>query len=201
MNMLRTFWLVAGTALAGAAAVAPGHSQAVAAAADAKTPSVVFLIRHAEKPTDDKDPNLAPRGVERAEALPELFVQMKGAPPPRLPRPDFLFASDASKHSNRPMETILPLSQVLHEKIDHDYVDLETGPVAKRILSGKYAGKVVLVSWHHGELKQLAEALGVTGVHKWSPDVFDKIWKITWVDGQAQLTELPEHLLPGDSEQ
>jgi hypothetical protein len=184
-------------------AVAPAPSQApvaaqepAASAAASKAPAIVLIMRHAEKPTDDKDPNLAPQGYRRAQALASLFT----GPQPRLPRPQFLFASDASKHSNRPVETILPLSQALQERINHDYVDLETGPIAKQILSGKYAGKVVLICWHHGEIPHLAQALGVTDApHKWDPDVFDQVWEIRWMEGQPQFHVVEEQLLPGDT--
>jgi hypothetical protein len=166
-----------------------------AAARPGKAPAVVLIMRHAEKPTDDKDPNLAPQGFRRAQALPSLF----SGPQPRLPRPDFLFASDASKHSNRPMETIAPLAQALHERINHDYLDLETGPIAKQVLNGKYAGKVVLICWHHGEIPHLAQAFGVTDApRKWDPDVFDQVWEIQWTGSQPHVTAVDEHLLPGD---
>jgi hypothetical protein len=105
-----------------------------------------------------------------------------------------------AKHSNRPLETIAPTAQALDEKINHDYVDIETGPVAKKIMSGKYAGKVVLVCWHHGEIPHLAEAFGVTNVPRhWDPNVYDQVWEIRWVNGQAQLSIVQEHLLPGDA--
>jgi hypothetical protein len=173
-------------------------------AADLATsaPKVIYLMRHAEKPTDDKDPNLAPQGFKRAQALAYLFVAMPGRTTlPPLLRPDVLFASAPSKHSNRPILTITPLAQLLHEHIDADYMDLEAGPLAKQVLSGKYAGKVVLISWHHGQIPQVAKALGVDDApKKWDPDVFDQIWKIEYIDGKAQMSVVHEHLLPGDSQ-
>jgi hypothetical protein len=161
-----------------------------------KAPAVIFLMRHAEKPIGEgKDPNLSPQGFQRAQALPSLFVHGP------LPRPDAIFATAPSKGSNRPAETIAPLAKALDLKINMDYEDIEAGPLAKRILSGKYAGKVVVIAWHHGEIPNVARALGVTDPpKKWNPDVFDQIWKIQYVDGNAQLTVIPEHLLPGDSQ-
>jgi len=166
-----------------------------------KAPAMVFIIRHAEKPMEDKDPNLSPMGFKRAEALPSLFIPMPGSHTlPRFPRPQVLFATDPSKHSNRPIETITPLSQSLHLKIDHDFSDLDFSALAKEVLSGKYAGKVVLICWHHGEIPHLAQAFGVTDApRKWDETVFDQIWMLEWVDGKVQFSTLPEHLLPGDS--
>lgn len=174
------------------------HGAAAAQQGDvtSKAPSIILLMRHAEKPlTDSKDPNLSPEGFKRAQALPKLFLDGT------LPRPDFLFASAPSKHSNRPAETIAPLAQALNLKINEDYEDIESGPLAKKILSGKYAGKVVVIAWHHGEIPNVAQDLGVTDApKKWDADVFDQIWKIQYVDGKAVMTVLHEHLMPGDSQ-
>jgi hypothetical protein len=166
----------------------------------AKAPAMVFIIRHAEKP-GDKDPNLSPIGFKRADLIPTLFLPQPGSTKhPRLPRPDYLFATAPSKHSNRPIETITPLSKTLNLHINEDFADAEAGPLAKEILSGKYAGKVVLIAWHHGEIPHVAEAFGVTNApHHWDENVFDQIWLLEWIDGKVQFTALPEELLPGDS--
>ena len=175
-------------------------AQALAQTAN-KTPAVVYIIRHGEKPpAEDKSPDLAPKGRERASALPSLFVQQPGSASPRLQRPDALFATAAGKHSNREVETLEPLSQALHLSINHDFVNSDTAGLASEVLSGKYQGKVVLICWHHGELLNVAAALGVTNAPtKWQDTVFDQIVKIQWVDGKATLTMLPEALLPGDA--
>jgi hypothetical protein len=170
--------------------------QSAAAAFDqSKVPAVVFLIRHAEKPLGgEKNPDLA-------QVLATLFLQQPGSTrPPRLPRPDALFATDFSKNSKRPIETITPLAKALNLPINHDYADPETGALARQVVSGKYAGKVVLICWHHGEIPHLAQAFGVADApRKWDERVFDRIWMIEWLDGKPQLSMLPENLLPGDS--
>jgi hypothetical protein len=190
--------------LAAALSVASARAAAPAPQVDdlsTKAPAIVFIIRHAEKPMDEKNGDLAPQGFKRAAALPYLFLPLPGSSAtPRLPRPDALFASDASGKSNRPYETIVPLSQALHLRINHDYVDRETAKIAQEVMSGKYSGKVVLIAWHHGEIPHLAKAFGVSDAPKtWDETVFDQIWKITWVDGKAQMTTLPQELLKGDS--
>lgn len=45
------------------------------------------------------------------------------AGPSRFPTPDFLFATEQSENSNRPVETITPLAQALNLKINHDFKD------------------------------------------------------------------------------
>ena len=164
------------------------------------SPAAVYVIRHAEKPApEENSPDLTATGFKRAEALPSLFVQMPGSPAPRLPKPDAIFATARSKSSNRPVETVTPLAQFLKLPLHHDFDEHATGPLAAELLSGKYAGKVVLVCWHHGQIPALAAALGVTDAPPaWDAQVFNQIWKLTYSAGQAKLAILSENLLPGD---
>jgi hypothetical protein len=172
---------------------APGG---LAWAQTAQPPATVLLIRHAEKPVSGID--LAPAGFARAKVLPELFGG--SAAPHNLPRPDFLFATHASKNSNRPVETITPLSQALGLAISHEIDDKDFATLAAELLSGKYAGKVVLVAWHHGSLPGLARALGaVPPYDPWPDTQFDRVWRIDYRDGKATLTDLPQGLMAGDS--
>ncbi len=112
-------------------------------------PHIVMIIRHAEKP-DETDGivniNLSKQGFERAAALAKVI-------PDNFPHPDFLIATKQSKNSNRPAETITPLSQALHEPIESTFKDDQFDQLAKEILADpKYAGKTVLISfWHHVE--------------------------------------------------
>jgi hypothetical protein len=161
-------------------------------------PATIMLIRHAEKPAEGID--LAPAGFARAKALPQLIGGAGAAAPHNLPRPDFLFATHLSKNSNRPVETITPLSEALKLPISHDVADKDYATLAAELLSGKYAGKVVLVAWHHGSLPGFAKALGATPPYDPWPDTqFDRVWRIDYKDGKATLTDLPQRLMPGDS--
>jgi hypothetical protein len=163
--------------------------------APAQPPATILLIRHAEKPADGMD--LAPAGFARARMLPQLFGP---AAPHNLPRPDFLFATRVSKNSNRPIETITPLSQALGEPISHGIADKDYATLATELLSGKYAGKVVLVAWHHGSLPGFARALGAKPPYDpWPETQFDRVWRIDYRDGKPTLTDLPQSLMPGDS--
>ena len=161
----------------------------------AQPPATILLIRHAEKPAEGMD--LAPAGFARAKAIPQLFAN---ATPHNLPRPDFLFATHVSKNSNRPVETITPLSQALNEPISHEVADKEFATLARELLSGKYAGKVVLVAWHHGSLPKFARELGAKPPYdSWPDNQFDRVWRIDYHAGKATLTDLPQSLMPGDS--
>ena len=133
-----------------------------------------MIIRHGEKPepttTGEKDPNLSKRGYERADALAKAI-------PEHFPKPDFLIATKRSKGSNRPVETITPLAKALHETIDSRFADKEFDQVAQDVLTNpQYAGKILLISWHHGKIPDLAKALGAKDVpEKWGDDVFDRV--------------------------
>ncbi len=202
VSVKRIVWALVSFAVVTAVCTALWAQQpASPVAADSKAPAIVFIIRHAEKPMDDKDAHLTAQGYKRAQALPALFLQRPGSTElPRLPRPSVLFASAPSKHSNRPIETITPLAQALRLRVNTSYEDRETTAVANELLSGKYAGKVVLICWHHGEIPHLARALGVDDApKKWDDTVFDQMWMLEWVDGKPQFSTLPERLLPGDS--
>jgi hypothetical protein len=84
--------------------------------------------------------------------------------------------------------------------IEYELMNDDYGTLAENVLSGWYAGKVMLVAWHHGRIPQLAEALGVKPPYKPWPDAqFDRVWKIEWRDGNAVLTDLLQELLVGDS--
>ncbi len=151
---------------------------------------------HPSPPAEDSG-DLAPAGYERAKLLPQLFGTTA---PHNLPRPEFLFATKKAKKSNREVETLEPLGKALGLPISHDVDDKDFPELAKELLSGRYAGKIVLVCWHHGSLPQFAEALGAKPPYsKWPDEQFDKVWRIDYVNGTAKLTELPESLLPGDS--
>ena len=162
-------------------------------------PTTILLIRHAEKLTDGRI-DLSPVGFERAKAIPQLFGGAGAAAPHNLPRPDFLFATHISAKSNRPVETITPLSEALGLPITSEVADKDFATLAKELLSGKYAGKVVLVAWHHGSLPAFARALGaVPPYDPWPETQFDRVWRIDYVGGKATLADLPQGLMAGDS--
>jgi hypothetical protein len=160
-------------------------------------PATILLIRHAEK-LDDGRIDLSPTGFERARLLLKVFGP--GARPD-VPTPQFLFASRESPHSNRPIQTVTPLAAALHLPIDDSFKNDQYITLASALLSGKYAGKVVLVVWHHGKIPQLATALGAKPPCKpWPEQQYDRIWRIDYVDGKVTLQDLPYALLPGDSQ-
>jgi hypothetical protein len=170
-------------------------------AQDTKTyPAHVLIIRHAEKPADDSV-DLSPRGKERAKALHKLFKKSASRPKP-LPTPDFIFATKDSKRSYRPRETVTPLAKKLELKINDDFANDDFAKLAQELFSNpKYAGKTVLICWHHGKIPKLAARLHAPGVPKdWKDTVFDRVWRIDYATtGKAKYRELPQLLLKGDT--
>ncbi len=175
---------------------AAAHGQTLPAASS-RGPHIVMIIRHAEKPADSattKDPNLSPAGYQRAAALVKVI-------PDHFPKIDFLFATKKSAHSNRPFETIEPLSKALQLPIDNTFADDNVEGIAHEVLMNpKYDGKTILIAWHHQKIPDLAKALGVTDApSSWSGEVFDRVWEITYDDGKPTFQNLPQNALPGDS--
>ena len=164
-------------------------------------PKSILVIRHAEKPADAVGIHLSPEGTKRAEALPALFKMTDTRPNP-FPTPDFVFAAKASKHSNRPVETITPLAKALKLDINAEYANDNYASLAEELYSNqKYEGKTVLICWHHGMIPELAVMLGATEVpDKWKDPVFDRVWQVTFDDkGKAKsLVKRHQALMPGD---
>ena len=179
-------------------------------------PKYILIIRHAEKPAkEDGDVHLSAAGKERAEKLHHLFMKSDKRPEP-FPVPDFIFATHNGENSHRPVETVTPLSLKLKLSINEEYHNAllavtKKGKTAKGINnmrdeifgSPKYAGKTVLISWHHGKIPEVAHAFKATQAPtKWNgSEVFDRVWQISY-DGQGAATfvDRPQRLMPGDSE-
>ena len=194
-------------------------------------PSVVYIIRHGEKlglASSDKGggPDLSVQGSARAAALPSLFAPVK--PPlscswfggsevfigqykqvssvsgkkPRFQTPKFIFATEQSRHSNRPVETVTPLSLGLGLGINGNFPDSAAGiqGLANVLQGPTYAQQVVLIAWHHGTIPKLATALGVAKPPKWKGTIFDLVWEITYsTKGKATLRIHHQKLLYGDA--
>jgi phosphohistidine phosphatase SixA len=208
----------------------PDHDEWRIEVSSNNRPAQVIIIRHGEKVGDPKKDNdggrhLSIRGSARAAGLPSLFVAALPQPScklshkdeefigayrpiptkgntPRFPTPSCLFATQTSKDSNRPIETVTPLATALGIHIDDDYADddKDINTMTNAILTeSAFAGKTVLVCWHHGNIPNIAKALGISKPPKWDGKVFDRVWQITFPKGKAMLQDSPQMLLYGDS--
>lgn len=160
---------------------------APAAVDRAALPRAVYLMRHAEKPASITDPHLSEAGVVRAKRLPGYIPGLTG-------KLDYIFATAASKNSNRPFETVTPLAGSLNVSVNQSYSNRSYAALGAAVRSGSYAGKTILISWHHGTMPKLASALGATEAPAaWPESTFNMIWKITYnPDGSAKLQQIRE---------
>jgi len=158
-------------------------------------PDQVIIIRHGEKPEKPEGDDLNQKGRERAGALAAFF---QGG---EIGTPVAIYAQGVlgKHHSRRPMETVEPLARALKltvHAIDHD----EFAAMAKEILTTpEYNGKIVLISWDHKGIPDVATALGVANPPAWPKQVFDRLWIVHLKDGTATLQNAPQRLLYGDS--
>ncbi len=120
--------------------------------------TTILLIRHAEKP--ESGPVLAVDGQARAQAYIVYFQNyVTNAQPVTL---HYLFAAADSNESHRPRLTITPLANARGLPIHDTYKDKDYQKLAQEILrEPQYNNTNILICWHHGELLDLAAALGV----------------------------------------
>ncbi|MFY9223513.1 MAG: hypothetical protein WAQ98_12640 [Blastocatellia bacterium] len=133
----------------------------------------ILMVRHAEKP--DEGDLLSVAGQERAQAYTIYFQNyaIDGKPI----EIKYLFAAEDSDNSERPRLTIEPLSKVLNLEINTKHKDHKYQELADHILQdNKYDNSNLVICWHHGQILQFAQALGVN---------LDKLpaesnWPTTW---------------------
>ena len=127
-------------------------------------------MRHSEKKKSEKV-HLSTKGRIRAEYFPVYLndMIMKGL----IQRPNYLVAMKQRSltNSNRPYETIEPLSKSgkKHLKIHNDFTADEVDKLVESINDKSMEGKVVLVCWSHDNLPMIANKLGLS-VNGWSSD-------------------------------
>ncbi len=146
--------------------------------------------------------DLNAEGKERGEALHKLFEKSDKRPMP-FDTPDFIFATKNSKKSHRPVETVTPLAKKLKLPINSEFSNADEEKLAEELFGNpKYAGKTILIAWHHGTTPELTGKLKATGFpESWKDEVFDRVWQITYDEkGKATFTDRPQHLMPKDSE-
>ncbi len=163
---------------------------------------VILIIRHAEKP--ESGDGLTAAGERRAAAYVRYFADYKiDERPLHLTA---LFAARDSKKSRRPRLTIEPLSKATHLPIDGRFSDKESGEIAKELKSHPHGNRII-ISWRHGGIPALLNALGVNPKQyvpegKWPDSVFDRVIELHF-DRQGHFDQthsklIYEHLMPGD---
>jgi hypothetical protein len=180
-------------------------STALILAADAQDgpkDAVVLIIRHAEDGGPGHD--LAPRGHERAEAYKNYFLNFT-VDSKRL-EPAVVFAAKDSKQSHRPRLTVERFAKAAKLKIDARFGNNQSTELAAD-LRANHPGKVILISWRHGDIPNLLRALGAKPKSflpngKWPGSVYDWVVLLNFdQDGRlipSSSRRINEHLMPGD---
>ena len=164
-------------------------------------PAQVILLRHAEKPGDTAAMHLSPRGKERARALVALLGKRSklttNAPVAAL----YATRVTGHGHSLRTGETLASLARELGLPVDTAFDSEDYQSLAASVLKNSaYHGRTVIICWTHHEIAGLAGALGVKPKPaSWKDSTFDRLWLIKPDSSGAQLQDLPQHLLKGDS--
>jgi hypothetical protein len=176
----------------------------VADAQDGPKDAVVLIIRHAEDGGPGRD--LAPRGHERAEAYKNYFLNFT-VDSKRL-EPAVILAAKDSKQSHRPRLTVEPFAKAAKLKINARFGNNQSTQLAAD-LRANHQGKVILISWRHGNIPDLLQALGakpedILPRGKWPGSIYDWVILLSY-DQEGRLIagstkRINERLLPGDSQ-
>ncbi len=162
----------------------------------------ILLIRHAEKPADVQDHTLTVAGQERARAYVAYFQHY--AIGDAIIKMDYLFAAANSTGSDRSTLTLAPLSVVLGLPVDVRFEDHGYQLLADEIRNnGRYDNSNILICWHHGQLLNLAVALGAPRQSLpaiWPDDVFCWLVQLSFdTSGVCVARALNQELMVGDS--
>lgn len=121
----------------------------------------VNFIRHGEK-SPTSGPDLTPDGQHRAQYLAKCMSS--SSPSAALPygAPVNLLAAKPTAKSNRPYNTLLPLSETLGLKLHHGCKDSDTSCLAEQVAKLQ-KGDTLVVAWEHKAIPALLATLNVLG--------------------------------------
>jgi hypothetical protein len=150
-------------------------------------PDQVILFRHGEEPHGEEGTELSKHGRARAAALHEIFDRY-----PDLKKPTAMFSMKpkSERHSIRAIQTMIPISELLKVELQIPYKFDEFPMLINQLRNDRNLdGKAVMICWGHDELKPFAKALGAKHVKDWDGKVFDKLWILTFKEGEFQSME------------
>jgi hypothetical protein len=193
------------TGFIAAAIVAMGIASASAA------PAQIILIRHGEKPAEGNQLN--DQGFARAKALVPYFQNNIDVTKYGTPVAIYAMGQKGSTGSVRPIQTVTPLAQALGLTLDTDYLKTDYDGLVNSVLGNKaYDGKMVLICWEHNAIPDIVAtfssttntpaAVASTLPTAWDGDAFDRTWILN-LSASGQITsfqDLPQHIMPGDSD-
>lgn len=168
---------------------------------DLKMPKRIMIIRHGEKPkkgfiglhvTGREDENsLIVHGWQRAGALAEIFKEDM--------KPDHIFACFKSEHSQRALDTVTPLADLLRLEIN---VSIKKGEEKKMAEEAMKCKGTVLISWEHHAIHLIANEITSSPVPSiWPDDRFDIIYILDKTNDGYSFKQRPQLVLNGDQSQ
>ena len=152
-------------------------------------PGQVLIIRPAENAPDQSAVGLSLKGEERAMAYVPFFTLTPELIFHGLPMALFATKIAPPDFSRCALETLNPLSERLRLLTNAHYAKEDYADLAQEVLSNlKYQRKSLLICWDREYIPKLAAALGVfPEPPAWPPQVFDRVWVITYRNNQASM--------------
>jgi hypothetical protein len=144
--------------------------------------SVILIIRHAEDA--DTGSGLSSLGAVRARAYADYFKHFTiDGQPLKL---DYIFAAMDSRNSHRSRVTIEPTAEEFGLAVDSHFKNKQFMELVDAIKTAP-RGANILISWHHGKIPQLLQALGADPNKllpngKWPDDVFGWLIQLRYDD-------------------
>lgn len=159
-------------------------------------PARLIIIRHAEKPADERIADLSEEGRVRARKLVNWLVQGKVLGTNGAPSALIAARPTARGRSLRCEQTLQPTAQQLKLPIRITHFAEDYARLARAVLhDASLKGKTVVICWTHSELPDLAAAFGVKPrPSKWKDKDYDSAYVITFADGHALLEKNKQKL-------
>lgn len=177
-------------------------------------PHKIVLIRHAEKPDDDSDPNLSQQGYKRASAFIKYFNATHGL----FDKPVAFFAmgsrldptpkqpSDVrTVKTLRSIQTVQPSADWHHVPIYKQFIKERPDILLQFVAENNdFDKKTIVICWEHDEINDtFLPKLGLPEKYrpdKWPGSVYDMNYVLTFKAGDLREFDIVlQKLLPSDS--
>ncbi|HEV2827877.1 MAG TPA: phosphoglycerate mutase family protein [Pyrinomonadaceae bacterium] len=142
-------------------------------------PVILILVRHAEKkivPPENKDPDLSPAGVARAEELVRMFS-------------DAGITAIYATQYKRTQQTIKPLADKLRLPVTQ--VEAKQTPELVKQIRARGAGQVAFIAGHNNTVPEIIAAMGGPQLPIIPETEYDNLYILTvQADGSAKLLKM-----------
>lgn len=140
---------------------------------------ILILVRHAEKkivPPENKDPDLSPAGLARAEELRKMFG-------------DTGITAIYATQYKRTQQTVKPLSEKLGLPVTQ--IEAKKTPELVQQIRARGAGQVIFIAGHNNTVPEIIAAFGGPQLPIIPEEEFDNLYiLIVQSDGSAKLVKM-----------